>query len=460
MAGERFFDLPDIDIDASSDEVNRGKEFYISHLVDLSQECWDYYEKQVVGSTSKQASLYIGSLGPCVFLRYRLATSPSFPLLTVYHKQSMNGGTNAIIKDSRIQMLQDAMIHVDCILQKRLQDNQITHRITLLEGELVGALTMKIVIGNAIVALEGDEDGTLIGEIEAAMTNLLLFGRKYILSEVLAPSECEVLYGRCGYLKAIKFIQTEIGDPKFGRDIASEIINEVWKEGRQDVDPCAIRTPLPLMWSWRSTIYLGACHGVTGILHTLLDFQDVLISIDRNAMKLIRETAALLRENMCTESGNLSSSIKSSGSAKKSDTLVQWCHGAPGHLLLLTQMATKTQNQTYLEVAKDLAASVIQPRGLLRKGVGLCHGVSGNSFCFLSLANAIREIQGDGHTSSKWINTACGYANFAVDHFDELKPIPDRPFSLYEGMAGLSCLLLALVEGGEGPSSKFPLYEI
>jgi len=113
----------------------------------------------------------------------------------------MNGGTNAIIKDSRIQMLQDAMIHVDCILQKRLQDNQITHRITLLEGELVGALTMKIVIGNAIVALEGDEDGTLIGEIEAAMTNLLLFGRKYILSEVLAPSECEVLYGRCGYLK-------------------------------------------------------------------------------------------------------------------------------------------------------------------------------------------------------------------------------------------------------------------
>ena len=60
MAGERFFDLPDIDIDASSDEVNRGKEFYISHLVDLSQECWDYYEKQVVGSTSKQASLYIG----------------------------------------------------------------------------------------------------------------------------------------------------------------------------------------------------------------------------------------------------------------------------------------------------------------------------------------------------------------------------------------------------------------
>ncbi len=175
-------------------------------------------------------------------------------------------------------------------------------------------------------------------------------------------------------------------------------------------------------------------------------------------MNLIDETTALLFENMCTKSRNLASSIKRSGSAKKSNTLVQWCHGAPGHVLLLTQMARKTQSQTYLEVAKDLATSVIQPRGLLRKGVGLCHGIAGNAFCFLSLANAVRELQGDGHTSSE-IN-AYEYANFSLDHFYELKSVPDRPFSLYEGITGLSCLLLAIVEGGEGPTSKFPLYEV
>lgn len=234
----------------------------------------------------------------------------------------------------------------------------------------------------------------------------------------------------------------------------------MWTEGRQDADPDAIHAPLPLMWSWRSKIYLGACHGVTGILHTLLDFQDVLISLDEDAMTLIDETTALLHENMCTKSGNLASSIKSSGSAKKSDTLVQWCHGAPGHVLLLTQMGRKRRNQSYLEVGKDLAASAIQPRGLLRKGVGLCHGIAGNAFCFLSLANAERELQGDGHTSSREINASYEYANFALDHFDELKSVPDRPFSLYEGIAGLCCLLLAFVEGGEGPSSKFPLYEV
>jgi len=241
----------------------------------------------------------------------------------------------------------------------------------------------------------------------------------------------------------------------------------VWEEGRQDVDTNATvqnikqtRIPLPLMWKWKHKIYLGACHGVSGILHTLLDFQDVLVAIDRNAIKLIEMTAALLRENMCSESGNLASSITTSGSSKKSDTLVQWCHGAPGHVLLLTQLARKTQNQAYLDVGKDIATSVIQPRGLLRKGVGLCHGIGGNAFCFLSVAKAELELQGDDHALSKWINASYAYANFALDNFEELKSVPDRPFSLYEGMTGLSCLLLALIEGGEGPSFKFPLYEV
>ena len=239
-----------------------------------------------------------------------------------------------------------------------------------------------------------------------------------------------------------------------------EIIEQVWKEGRQNaVDSDVIHTPLPLMWKWRSKRYLGACHGVTGILHTLIDFHDVLATVDASAMKLIDETTILLRENMCTESGNLSSSINSSGSAKKSDTLVQWCHGAPGHVLLLTQMGRKIQNQAYLEVAKGLTASVIRPRGLLCKGVGLCHGIAGNAFSFLSLANAVHELEGEWDTSSE-IDAAYQYANFALDHFDELKYKPDRPWSLYEGMTGLSCLLLALIEGGRGLGSMFPLYEV
>lgn len=207
MASERRYYFHLHDADASSDEVDRGKEFYIRHLVDISQICWDHYEKKVAGSAKKQINirssqtLYIGSLGPCVYLRYRLATSPSFPLLTSYHKQSTSCEMNTV-KDSRIQMLREALLHVDFILHRSQESSHAIHRVSLLEGELVGALAMKIVIGNTIVTLmERKVDSSLIEEIAAAKKRILLFGRKHVLSGVLPLAECEVLYGRCGYLK-------------------------------------------------------------------------------------------------------------------------------------------------------------------------------------------------------------------------------------------------------------------
>ena len=110
---------------------------------------------------------------------------------------------DANIKASRLHMLRDALFIVDGILQGRLPDHSVKHRVTLLEGELVGALTMKILIGDAIVSLMEnalDSCSDLIGEIETSMKQLLTFGQTYVLSS-LAQSECEVLYGRCGFLK-------------------------------------------------------------------------------------------------------------------------------------------------------------------------------------------------------------------------------------------------------------------
>ena len=42
------------------------------------------------------------------------------------------------------------------------------------------------------------------------------------------------------------------------------------------------------------------------------------------------------------------------------------------------------KSQEYLEAAKK-SCDVIWKRGLLKKGYGLCHGISGNAYAFLAM---------------------------------------------------------------------------
>jgi lantibiotic modifying enzyme len=220
------------------------------------------------------------------------------------------------------------------------------------------------------------------------------------------------------------------------------------------------------MWEWHSSLYLGAAHGVTGILHALLDFTVELLQVDERALTTIDQTLEQLN-GFCFESGNLVSSLPKSGDFRdKKDRLVQFCHGSPGHVLLLVQMyVTSPTNHgaKHLNMAKQIAESTIFPRGLLRKGVGLCHGISGNAYCFLSVHNAeLKESieKTREHQHNDWLRHAYTYVNFALDNIDELKSIPDRPYSLYEGLAGLVCFLLDLVGQRDGTQSRFPCFEL
>ena len=118
--------------------------------------------------------------------------------------------------------------------------------------------------------------------------------------------------------------------------------------------------------------------------------------------------------------------------------------------------------EDYLLGAQKSAECVVLPQGLLTKGVGLCHGISGNAFVFLSIYRAMMsdpELAEDVEECEQWLQYACAYANFALDRLEELEGIPDRPYSLYEGLGGLVCLLLGLAEGGKDVNSRFPCFE-
>lgn len=384
----------------------------------LTEKCIHHYRRSV--RVQRAGTLYVGALGPLVYLRFRMAKH-----LLDSDKEKAEG------------LLRDALRFAENAIRQEEQylvDRRKPDRVSLLEGSWLGAKALQCAI---LYHLEKRK------ESDNHVRQLLVFLRK--ACRELPPAECEVLYGRSGALQAILFLRQELQDKEIGKTFAVMLATDIMRAGLA----CSqmTRSPLPLLWEWHGEAYLGAAHGVVGTLQTLLSLQPEELSVlsknvNANARDLIRQTIDSL-DDFCFASGNLQSTIGSNR-----DKLVHWCHGATGHVLLLTKASTVYCNPAYLERAKAIGTNVLMQRGLLRKGVGLCHGISGNAYALLSIGRATGD--------SLWIQRATSFAHFALDHFYELETIPDRPYSLFEGCAGLAVLLLDLCNPEQ---SAFPLYE-
>lgn len=305
-------------------------------------------------------------------------------------------------------------------------------RVSLLEGREVG---LEVILSCLLFRM---------GKGSVAMAHAdVLIRRLDMACRSLPSSECDVLYGRAGALQAILFLRDELGAPNLASEAALEMARDIIREGRT----CGSQhrhLRMPLLWKWHGSLYLGAAHGVVGILSTLL-------SLSREERQVLNETEgfdSLLKETIqrldhyCWPSGNLDSSIKDTHSV---DRLVQWCHGASGHVMLLLKAADVFGDDAFLLRAREIGNGVLWPRGLLRTGVGLCHGIAGNAYAMLLL----------GKKDDTFLPKARYFASFALDHLEELELLPDRPYSLYEGLAGLTALLIDLVEPSH---ASFPLY--
>lgn len=63
---------------------------------------------------------------------------------------------------------------------------------------------------------------------------------------------------------------------------------------------------------------------------------------------------------------------------------VQWCHGSPGFIAIFTEAHRIFGLDRYLAAAK-LTALFFAKEGILKKGMMLCHGTSGNIYQMLDL---------------------------------------------------------------------------
>jgi hypothetical protein len=264
----------------------------------------------------------------------------------------------------------------------------------------------------------------------------------------------ELLYGRAGFLSCLLFMAAHAGlQLKDVGDIVAGAVQLIIQDGRAlaeadaAADATAGRRPagFPLMWQWHDKRYLGAAHGVCGILTVLLHLRSLVVALGCDGH--LRGTIDALLD-VRFPSGNLPSSLSLGNVVNTNDKLVHWCHGAPGLVPMLCAAADAyhEQRQRYL-VAAAQAAGVISQRGLLHKGFGICHGVGGNGLAMLRLHYAQPD---DG----VWLAEATRFGLFAClpacAEGEEVKKLllitPDRPHSLFEGYAGLACLLAALLE--------------
>jgi hypothetical protein len=201
----------------------------------ISTICWDRYEgdddeHRRRRRIRRRHSLYVGSLGPCAYVRYRLAKSSS-------SSRPLGGGNDSDRRRgiaSLPPLLVDAARAVDLVLGSHpppttTSTSGVDERITLLEGERVGALALSAAICLAL----GDIAGS-----SRAKNELLDVGARIVAdddapSSSLPASECEVLYGRCGYLQAIAFVRSETDDGGYGGHVVLRIARAVLEEGER-----------------------------------------------------------------------------------------------------------------------------------------------------------------------------------------------------------------------------------
>ena len=248
----------------------------------------------------------------------------------------------------------------------------------------------------------------------------------------------ELLFGRAGYLSGMFWINSNLPvAERITRDKVAVICKVVVESGRQYA--AQNNSTFPLLYHCWHEKYLGAAHGLSSILHMLLESE---MYKDNIAVKTTIDKLLQLQ----TEEGNFPPALDDEANSSR---LLHWCHGAPGVFYLFAKAYIVFQEEKYLNACLK-CGDLIWHKGLLRKGPGICHGVAGNGYVFLILYRLTKD--------PKHLYRATKFMEFLTNEmFIKEARIPDRPFSLYEGLAGTVCFLVDLLDLEK---AQFPFMDV
>ena len=154
----------------------------------------------------------------------------------------------------------------------------------------------------------------------------------------------------------------------------------------------------------------------------------------------------------------------SAGSTKTK--LVHFCHGAPGVVSCLARFQLMfPEKGIQFGIPEIIKASLdhIWNFGVLKKGFGLCHGISGNAYAFI--LPAVKEFLSEDVEENE--RKATFFALLREEkgvmkeikgyHFADrfIKGVSDNPYSLMLGVAGDICFTMDVILG----KARFPGFD-
>lgn len=309
----------------------------------------------------------------------------------------------------RAVSITDKVLRFDSIRAPKSIDRMIGY----LSGD-AGVLSLCAIV----LRLSSDEQRFL------EVVNTLLTIQKWSLRDVNSnsdPVSNELLVGRIGLVLSLLKVNAYFQEDVFSVDkvilpVAMKIIEDGRRLGKERGH---------LIWEWHGKEYIGAVHGVAGILYILLQIPQIISN--KKIFSEIQATCDWLVGLQSEENGNFPS--RENGSTY----LVQFCHGAPGVVPLLLKMYEITKSRKY-EKSAEKACQAIWKYGVLRKDPCLCHGTAGNLFPFLHMMKVFRD------DTSRYKD----YKEKAK--YFLLKALEDgcEQYNLFEGRAGIILTVFAV----------------
>jgi len=281
-----------------------------------------------------------------------------------------------------------------------------------------------------------------------------------LLGAALASPETELLYGRAGYLYSLLVLRRRLSPahrPAALELALAAVFDDLEARGselaallvRDNPDDALAKSPLAFRFG--KDVYFGAAHGLAGVLFAMLHLPERCLRASSRE-RIVGSLDFLL--NIQADDGNFPVSRQ-----LPTADLVHWCHGAPGIIPTLCKAYEVFGDDRYLRGAIR-AGECVWARGLLRKGLGVCHGIAGSALSQLTLYRATHDSRHRYRAlrmcEATWNDLCLETIARTPDPQRYKMGVPNHPDSLMEGRAGL---LYAYVSIQRPELSSFPGYD-